>query len=80
MYASFRPFKSSGLLLMSLLVFLFSVSGVARAAVDYTGLTGAVDFSSAIAAILLVMGGLAGVYVVITGGSLILQKLKGGGR
>jgi len=45
---------------------------------DFTGMTGQIDWTTAIAAVLLVMGGLAGVYVVMTGGSLILSKLRGG--
>jgi hypothetical protein len=45
---------------------------------DFTTLTDSVDFSTAIAAILLVMAGLAGVYIVMKGGSLILSKLRGG--
>lgn len=44
---------------------------------DFTGLTGQIDWSTAIAAILLVMGGLAGVYIVMKGGDLILTKLRG---
>ena len=44
---------------------------------DFTGLTGPIDWSTAIAAILLVMGGLAGVYIVMKGGDLILSKLRG---
>jgi len=46
---------------------------------DFSGLTAQVDWTTAIAALLLVMGGLAGVYIVWTGGSLILAKLKRGG-
>lgn len=45
---------------------------------DFSTLTASVDFSTAIAAILLVMAGLAGVYIVMKGGSLILSKLRGG--
>ena len=62
------------------------VVGVAASAValpvlaagpDFTGLTSQIDWSTATAAILLVMGGLAGVYIVMKGGSLILSKLRG---
>lgn len=45
---------------------------------DFTGMTGQVDWTTAIAAILLVAGGLAGVYVVLTGSSLINAKLAKG--
>ena len=45
---------------------------------DFTGMTSQVDWTTAIAAILLVSGGLAGVYVVLTGSGLINQKLKKG--
>lgn len=47
------------------------------AAPDFTTLTASVDFSTATAAILLVMAGLAGVYIVMKGGALILSKLRG---
>lgn len=50
---------------------------VLAAGPDFTGLTSQIDWSTAIAAILLVMGGLGGVYVVMKGGSLILSKLRG---
>lgn len=45
---------------------------------DFSGMTGAIDWTTAIAAILLVAGGLAGVYVVLTGSGLINQKIKKG--
>lgn len=44
---------------------------------DFSGLTSQIDWTTAIAAILLVMGGLAGVYIVMKGGDLILTKLRG---
>jgi hypothetical protein len=44
---------------------------------DFSTLTDSVDFSTAITAILLVMAGLASVYIVMKGGSLILSKLRG---
>ena len=50
---------------------------VLAAGPDFTGLTGQIDWSTAIAAILLVMGGLAGVFIVMKGGDLILAKLRG---
>lgn len=46
------------------------------AAPDFTTLTAAVDWSTAIAAILLVMAGLAGVFIVSGGGSMILDKIR----
>ena len=48
------------------------------AAPDFSTLTAAVDFSTVITAILLVMAGLAGVYIVWVGGGMILTKLKAG--
>lgn len=45
---------------------------------DFTTLTSSVDYSTAIAAILLVFAALAGVYIVMSGGSMILNKLRGG--
>lgn len=48
------------------------------AAPDFTGMTGQIDWTTAIAAILLVSGGLAAVYVVLTGSGLINGKIKKG--
>jgi hypothetical protein len=48
------------------------------AAPDFSSLTAAVDYSTAITAVLLVAAGLAGVYIVIAGIRLILPMLKGG--
>lgn len=45
---------------------------------DFSGMTGQIDWTTTIAAILLVAGGLAGIYVVLTGSGLINQKLKKG--
>lgn len=45
---------------------------------DFTGMTSQIDWSTAIAAILLVAGGLAGVYLVLTGTGLINGKLAKG--
>lgn len=45
---------------------------------DFSGMTGQIDWTTAIAAILLVAGGLAGVYVVMTGSGLINGKIKAG--
>ena len=54
-------------------------AGFAHAAgPDFTGMTGQIDWTTAIAAILLISGGLAGVYVVLTGSGLINSKLKSG--
>ena len=63
-----------------LLVFLVMFSGVAFAVgPDFSGLTGQVSWSRVIAAVMMVMGGLAGVLLCMFGGELILEKLKGGG-
>jgi len=53
-----------------------SVSAFAVAP-DFTSLTASIDFSTAISAILLVMAALAGVYIIMKGGDLILSKLRG---
>lgn len=45
---------------------------------DFTGMTGQIDWTTATAAILLVAGGLAAVYVVMTGSGLINSKIKSG--
>lgn len=45
---------------------------------DFTGMTGQIDWTTAIAALLLVAGGLAGIYVVLTGSALINGKLAKG--
>lgn len=48
------------------------------AAPDFSGMTSQIDWTTAITAILLVAGGLAGVYVIMTGSSLINGKIKAG--
>lgn len=60
-----------------LLGFLVSPASFA-AAPDFSTLTDAVDYSTAITAILTVFAALAGVYIVMAGGSLILSKIRGG--
>lgn len=45
---------------------------------DFSGMTGQIDWTTATAAILLVAGGLAAVYVVMTGSGLINSKIKSG--
>lgn len=45
---------------------------------DFSGMTGQIDWTTATAAILLVAGGLAALYVVFTGSGLINSKIKGG--
>lgn len=50
------------------------------AAPDFTTLTAAVDWSTAGAAILLVCAGLAGVYILSGGASLILGKISSKGK
>ena len=63
-----------------LLLFALSMLGFSAFAVppDFTGMTGQIDWTTAIAAILLIAGGLAGVYVVLTGTGLINGKLAKG--
>jgi hypothetical protein len=45
---------------------------------DFSSLTSSLDFSTVITAVLLVMAGLAGVYIVVKGGSLILNAIRRG--
>lgn len=56
-----------------------SVPFLARAVgPDFSGMTSQIDWTTAIAALLLVAGGLAGIYVVLTGSTLINGKLAKG--
>lgn len=64
--------------LFAMLMMLFSCFARATGGTDYSGLTGQIDWAPTIAAILLVMGGLAGLDIVITGGKTILRVLRGG--
>lgn len=45
---------------------------------DLSGMTDQIDWSSAIAGVLLIAGGLAGVYVVIRAAKIIMSMIKGG--
>jgi len=56
----------------------FGAMAANATAPDFSTLTAAVDFSTVITAILLVMAGLAGVYIIWVGGGMILTKLKAG--
>ncbi len=58
--------------------FLFSSFALAADGPDFSKITGAVDFGSVITAILAVMGLLAGVFLAIKGGKIVLNLLKGG--
>jgi hypothetical protein len=42
----------------------------------FTTLTAAVDFSTVISSLLTIMAALAGVFIVMRGGSLILSKIR----
>lgn len=56
---------------------LFAISFAANATgPDFSSLTTAVDFSTTITAILGVFAGLAGVFIIIRGGTLILDKIR----
>ena len=61
-------------LVLSLIAAFFVTSALA-APPDFTSLTAAVDFSTAIAAVLLVFAGIAGVAIMWKGGKLILRAL-----
>ncbi len=43
---------------------------------SFTTLTAAVDFSTVISSLLTIMAALAGVFIVMRGGSLILSKIR----
>ena len=49
----------------------------AHAAPDYSGITGAIDWSTALTAVGSVFAGVAGVYMLIKGGKIILGVVKG---
>lgn len=66
-----RKYVQAGLAVMTA---FFATSALADPPV-FTSLTAAVDYSTAIAAILLVMAALAGVAIVWKGGKLILRAL-----
>lgn len=53
-------------------------SALAHAAPDYSGITSSIDWSTALTAVGTVFGGVAGVYMLIKGGKLILGVLKRG--
>lgn len=58
---------------------ILAASGAAMAAPpDFSTMTGQIDWTTATAAVLLVAGGLAALYVVFTGSGLINSKIKGG--
>lgn len=57
--------------------FLFSSFALADGP-DFSKITGAIDFGSVVTAILSVMGLLAGVFLAIKGGKIVLNLLKGG--
>lgn len=64
--------------LLGLLVTAMSISGMSFATgPDFTSLTSAVDFTTVIAAILLVAAALAGVDIVIKGAKMILAAIRG---
>ena len=56
----------------------FAASAASAAGPDFSGMTSQIDWSTAITAILLVAGGLAAVYVVLTGSGLINGKIRSG--
>lgn len=65
--------KYSGLFLAFLTSLAFAADGP-----DFSKITGAIDFGSVVTAILAVMGLLAGVFLAIKGGKIVLNLLKGG--
>lgn len=54
-----------------------AVSANAATGPDFSSLTGAVDFSTIIAAVLLIAAGLAGLDLIIKGAKVILSAIRG---
>ncbi len=73
-----KSFKKIFFLSFALLFGVFLSPASFAVAPDFSTLTDAVDYSTAITAILTVFAALAGVYIVMAGGSLILSKIRGG--
>jgi hypothetical protein len=69
--------KNMFLFLLAVLLAMFGVNAFA-AAPDFSSLTSAVDYSTAISAILLVAAGIAGVAIVVYGIKLIIPMIRGG--
>lgn len=67
-------------LISILVVTLLFASGANATGPDYSSLTSAVDFAAAGTAVLAVYAGLAGLGVLVMGGSLIVRKVFSGGR
>jgi len=61
--------------LYSSLLLLAATADAWAAAPSFTGMMGPISFGTIITALLYIMGGLAGVFVVSLGGHLILEKL-----
>ncbi len=56
---------------------LFAVGAAMAAPPDYSSLTGAIDFSTTITAVLAASAALMAVYIVWKGASLIIRAVKG---
>lgn len=67
--------KTFSILIMSFAMMLFGGSAFADPP-NFTTLTSAVDFSTVISSLLTIMAALAGVFIVMRGGSLILSKIR----
>lgn len=70
-----KKYSQRGLLFIS---GLLGASGAFAVPVDLTTVTAAVDFSTVIAAMLLVAAALAGVYIAWKGAKMILNAIRGG--
>lgn len=72
--------KLSVVVVTLLSVILLAPSAFAASGADFSTLTASVDFSSAIAALLVVFAAAAGLGIVWAGGTLIVRKVFGGGK
>ncbi|MCL2875466.1 MAG: hypothetical protein FWF12_04050 [Betaproteobacteria bacterium] len=72
-------FKRFNAFLLAAFATLFAAfPALAQTAPDFSGMTSQIDWSPVTAAILLIGGGLAGVYVIVKGVQIILARLGGG--
>jgi len=51
---------------------------LAQTSPDFSGMTDQIKWDTAVTAILVIAGGLAGVYVVVKGARMIISMLRGG--
>ncbi len=59
-----------------MLALFASLAGATGTTPDYSGITANVDWTTTLAALSLIMGGLGGVYMLLRGGDMILARLR----